>query len=164
MARSTTTGSRPSIGRSPLRSSVKGTVRSCRPVVAEPRITRLRRSLSSLNELIGSPREHDLVRLLEGADDLDDVVPRLFDILEADRAEQVDLLGQVAGSPLRQVAHDLALDLGGGALEGEGQVLGVDLAEHQLHGPVVELDDVLEDEHPAADLVGQLRVRDLQLV
>src|SRR3954469_6496876 len=159
MARSTMAGSTPSIGRSPARSSVNGTIRTCRPVVAELRITRLRRSWSSLNELIGPSREHDLVRLLEGADDLDDVVPRLFDILETHRSEQVDLLGQVAGGPLRQVAHDLVLDLGRGALEGEGQVLGVDFAEYQLHRPVVELDDVLEDEHAAADLVGQLRVR-----
>ena len=38
----------------------------------------------------------------------------------------------------------------------------VDLAQHQLHRPVVEVDDVLEHEHPAADLVGELRVEGLR--
>src|SRR3954470_8783109 len=101
-------GSRPSMGRSPDRSSVKGTDR--RRVVIAPRSTRLR--VNSLDELITTSRQHDLVRLLEGADDLDDVVAGLFDVLEADRPEQVDLLGQVAGGPFRQVAHDLLLDVG----------------------------------------------------
>src|SRR5438477_5443905 len=108
-------GSRPSIGRSPSTLWSNGTDRTL--VVMAPRSTRDRVPITSLDELIGPPREHDLVRLFERTDDLDDVVAGLFDILEADRSEQVDLLGQVAGGPLRQVAHDLVPHLGVGALE-----------------------------------------------
>src|SRR5947208_2889307 len=126
-------GSSPSMGRSPARSSVNGTDRS--RVVIAPRSTWERIVL--FDELIAASREHDLVRLFEGADDLDDVVAGLFDVLEAGRAEQVDLLGQVAGGPLGQVAHDLLLDLGARALEGQRQVLCVDPAGHALPGPVV---------------------------
>ena len=47
----------------------------------------------------------------------------------------------------------------GHATEGERQILLVDLAEDELHVPVLELDDVLEGEEQQADLLGQVGVR-----
>ena len=44
------------------------------------------------------------------------------------------------------------------ALERDGEVGALDLAQHQLHGPVVERGDVLEDEHLRADQLGELGV------
>ena len=57
-----------------------------------------------------------------------------------------------------RLLHDLVADRSGDALERDRQVGGLDLAQHQLHRAVVEVDDVLEHEHLAADLLGQLRV------
>src|SRR5947199_10870367 len=115
--------SRSNMGMAPSRSRSASKPTACTFCAAGPRNT-LGRAL--IDELIVALLQHDLVRLLEGADDLDDVVPGLFHIPQADWPEQVDLFGQVAGGPFGQVAHDLVAHLGGGALEGEGQVLGVE--------------------------------------
>src|SRR3954452_6851789 len=85
-----------------VRSAENGTARMSR--AAAPRITRAR---GLVDELIGPPRKHDLAGLFECTDDLDDLVASLFHIGEKHRSEQVDLLGQVAGCPLGEVAHDL---------------------------------------------------------
>src|SRR3954466_3433438 len=125
-----------------VRSAENGTARMSRAAAA--RITRAR---GLVDELIGPPGKHDLAGLFERTDDLDDLVASLFHVGETHRSEQVDLLGQVAGGPLGEVAHDLLAHLGTGALQGDGEVLGVDLAQHELHGAVVEPDDVFEHEH-----------------
>ena len=88
----------------------------------------------------------------------DDLGLRLLDRAGADRAEQLDLLEQVLGGALGEVADDLVADVGAHALERGGQVVGLDLAQHQLQRPVVDGDDVLEDEHLRADLLGELGV------
>ena len=53
-------------------------------------------------------------------------------------AEQLDLLEQVLGGALGQVRGDLVADRLADALEGERELGGVDLAQHQLHRAVVE--------------------------
>src|SRR4051812_2584471 len=152
MALAMAAGSRPRYAPSSSRLTSNGARRTWR--AAAPRST----WRGSLDELIAPPRHDDLVAFFQGADDLDDAIPRVLDVAEPDRPEEADLFGEVGGRPFRQVAEHLLAHQVGGALQRHGQVLGVDLAEQQLHGPVVELDDVGEHEHPAADLVRQLGV------
>src|SRR5690606_34261799 len=54
-----------------------------------------------------------------------------------------------------QVALDLLGELRGRALEREGETARVGLAQDELDGAVVEVDDVLEGEHEAAHLLGE---------
>src|SRR6478672_10176033 len=100
--------------------------------------------------------------LLERADDADDLGLGLLDGARADRAEQLDLLVEVLGGPRGEVPHDLVADVGTDTLERGRQVVGLDLAQHLLQGPVVDGDDVLEDEHLRADLLGELGVAVVQ--
>lgn len=48
-------------------------------------------------------------------------------------------------------------------LEGQGEFLHLHFAEHPLERPVVHLDDVLEDEEPPLDFLGEFRVVLLQV-
>src|SRR5258708_7745534 len=78
---------------------------SRRPSAAEPRSTRG----PSDDELIGPalPGHDDLTGLLERTDHTDDIALCLFDRLQANRAQEVDLLAEVRGGAGRHVAHDL---------------------------------------------------------
>src|SRR3954447_13524452 len=94
---------------------------------------------TSADELIViPPPDHDLARLLEGADDLDDLGLRLLDLAQAYRAEHVDLVDEVLGGAFGQVAGDLVADVLADALERGGEVVGLDLAQDQLDAAVVE--------------------------
>src|SRR5512143_439593 len=116
-----------------------------------------RSSAPSRDELIvASARQRQDTLLLERADDRDDLGLCLLDGAGTHRAEHLDLLGEVLGCPLGQVADHLVADVGPDTLEGGGQLVRVDLAEHLLQRPVVDRDDVLEDEHLGPHLLGQL--------
>src|SRR5437899_2178338 len=70
------------------------------PVPASPsRRTRPRRRFSD-DQFIAASRHVDLPGLLERADDAHDAVLRLFDGLELDRTEQLDLLGEACSRAL----------------------------------------------------------------
>ena len=96
------------------------------------------------------------------ADDLDDLLLRLLHLLHPHRAHELQVLADVGGGALAHVAEDGVLDLVARALERDRQLLGVHLAQHLLDAAVVERDDVLEEEHHAADLLGQLGVLALE--
>src|SRR5215207_11573221 len=96
--------------------------------------------------------------LLERADDADDLGLGLLDGPGTHRAEQLDLPVEVLGGALGEVPDHLVADVGPDTLERGGQVVGLHLAEHLLQGPVVDRDDVLEDEHLRPDQLGQLGV------
>src|SRR5215212_1669970 len=96
--------------------------------------------------------------LLERADDADDLGLRLLDRAGAHRAEQLDLLVEVLGGTLGEVPDHLVADVGPDTLERRGEVVGLHLAQHLLQGPVVDGDDVLEDEHLRTDLLGELGI------
>src|SRR4051812_48677094 len=69
--------------------------------------------LTSGDELIvASARDGQGALLLEGADDTHDLGLRLLDRAGAHRAEQLDLLGQVLGGALGEIADDLVPDVG----------------------------------------------------
>src|SRR4051794_16640260 len=97
--------------------------------------------LSADELIVVSPPDHDLARLLERADDLDDLGLRLLDLAQAYRAEHVDLVDEVLGGAFGQVAGDLVADVLADALERGGEVVGLDLAQDQLDAPVVEAGD-----------------------
>src|SRR5829696_8255077 len=63
--------------------------------------------------------------LLERADDTDHLGLGLLDRAGADRAEHLDLLGQVLGRALGEVPGDLVADVGPHTLERRGQVVGL---------------------------------------
>src|SRR5690348_12781843 len=131
------------------------------PSATAPRITGLR---ESGDELIGlaAALDLDLAGVLERADHRDDLRLGLLDHLDLDRAEQVDLLEQILPAALGQVLGDLVAHGLRHALERGGQIGRLDLPQHQLHGAVLEVDDVLEHEHPAPDLLGQLGAAGVQ--
>src|SRR4051794_19475390 len=104
----------------------------------------------------------DLAGVLERTDHRNDLLLRLLDHLDLDRAEQVDLLQQVLPAAFGEVAGDLVADRLGDSLERGGQIGRFDLAQHQLHRTVVQVDDVLEHEHPPADLLGDFGAARLQ--
>src|SRR5690606_2246774 len=85
-----------------------------------------------------------------------------LDVAGAHGTEQLHLLGQRLLRALGEVAHDGLVDVGAHALERDGQLTGVDGAQHLLDRAVVEGDDVLEHEHQRPDLFGELRVVGLE--
>src|SRR4051812_45699575 len=80
-------------------------------------------TLGSGDELIGlaATLDLDLAGVLQRTDHRDDLLLRLLDHLDLDRAEQVDLLQQVLPAALGEVAGDLVADLLGHALERGGE-------------------------------------------
>src|SRR5690349_23459806 len=99
--------------------------------------TRPRERLSD-DQFIATPRHVELTGLFERADDTHDAGLRLFHGLELDRAEQLDLLGEVRGRALRHVLHDLVAHLLVDTLERNCELLGVDRAQHELDRAIVE--------------------------
>src|SRR5437868_1556796 len=93
--------------------------------------------------------EHERARVLELAHDADDPALGLLHDALALRRLVLHLLDEHLRAALGHVREDPILDLVGYAAQGERQVLLVRLAEHELNGAVVELDDVLEDEQQA---------------
>ena len=74
----------------------------------------------------------------------------------------LDLLVEHLAVTLGQVARGWSSRTCGGALHRDRQHRGVDAAEHLLNVARLEHDDVAEDEHPRADLFGELGVAALQ--
>ena len=66
--------------------------------------------MARLDELIVAPCQHDLARRLELADDLHDGALGRLDLRHPGRAEQLDLLQDVLGGPLGDVAEELVAD------------------------------------------------------
>ena len=52
----------------------------------------------------------------------------------------------------------------GDALQGQGELVAFDRPQHQLDRAVIEIDDVLEHEHPALHLVGKSGVEGFEAV
>src|SRR5882762_4981724 len=95
---------------------------------SQSRSTRPRIRFSD-DQFIAASRHVDLAGLLERADDAHDAVLRLFDRLELDRSEELDLLGEVGGRALGHVLHDLVAHLLIHALQRDRELLGVDRAQ-----------------------------------
>src|SRR5829696_4678161 len=112
----------------------------------------------------GTARDDDRARVLETAHDGHDAALRLLDDPLALRRLEVDLLLEELGAALGHVGEDPAAHRLLDAAQGDRQVLLVDLLEHHLDRPVVELDDVLEGEQEQAHLLGQLAVVARELV
>src|SRR5262249_27621606 len=90
--------------------------------------------------------DEDRARLLEPANDRDDLRLRLLDDAPRLRLHQVHLLGQNLGGALRHVGEHALLHVVRDAAQGERQILRVGLLEHGLDRAVVELEQILEDE------------------
>src|SRR5690242_9120824 len=73
--------------------------------------TRLRERGTSDDKLITAPRHVDLARFLEHAYRTYDSGLRLFDRLQLDRSEQLNLLGEVGRRAFGHVLHDLVAHL-----------------------------------------------------
>src|SRR5690349_20143587 len=101
-------------------------------VAASPRST-VPRATCSDDGFIVRPRENDLAGFFERPDHAHDRALRLLDRLEADRPEQLDLLVEVLRRALRHVLHDLLAHDVLDAFQRDGEVLGVDLAQDELH-------------------------------
>ena len=123
----------------------------------------LRHGAQSTNSSSSPSPDHDLALLLELADRPDDGLLGLLDLGAGGRGRAAR--SPRAGSPRRARTGSLVIlsrTSSGDALEGEGELGAVDLAQHLLDVAVLEVDDVLEHEHPAADLLGQRGVERLQ--
>src|SRR3954470_1136901 len=101
-----------------------------------------------------SSADDDLPGLLELADHPDDRSLGLLDHVDAHRAEHLHLLAEGERPALGHVLLDAGPDLVRHALERGGEVIDLHLPQHELDGPVVQADDVLEHEHLAPDLFG----------
>src|SRR5690606_30144822 len=111
-----------------------------------------------------SARDDDLLLLFEPADDRDNALLSVFDGADARRAGDLDLLTQHLAGTLRHVRVNVFLQIVPGALERQGQVLHLDLAQDALDRAAVQVDVDLEGEHQLADFLGDLGVLILQPV
>ena len=68
------------------------------------------------------------------------------------------LVVMAAGGTGGHVGEDLGLEVGTCRLEGQAQFVVVDFLQHGLDALVVDEHDVLEDEHQATNLLGEIRV------
>src|SRR4051794_5240089 len=146
-------GSRPAVGRAPAGSGGSWS--------NEKALAGASATLDKLLRLLGvvvAAGDHDRAGVLEVADGGNDASLRLLDDGAALRGLVLHLLDEHLGAALRHVPEDLLLDLLGHATQRHGEVFLVDVLEHELHAPVVELDDVLEDEEQHANLLRELRV------
>src|SRR3546814_6927700 len=76
------------------RSNTSGAAGGCTGVSVSRSTREGLRRRALLDELISTPVEHELTRLLEGTDDPHDAALGLLDRLEAHRAAVVDFLGE----------------------------------------------------------------------
>src|SRR3546814_18485299 len=99
------------------RSNTSGAAGGCTGVSVSRSTREGLRRRALLDELISTPVEHELTRLLEGTDDPHDAALGLLDRLEAHRAEVVDLLGAVLSgdrkSGVSGKSGSVRVDLGG---------------------------------------------------
>src|SRR5262245_56632036 len=68
-------------------------------------------SISGHHSLGLTDPEHDLAGTFEASHGVDDLLLRGFDVAHADRAQVLHLFAQHGGGPLREIAHDLLLEL-----------------------------------------------------
>src|SRR5437764_11738033 len=90
--------------------------------------------------LVRAP-DYERTGVLELADGGDDPALRLLDNAPALRRLVLHLLEEHLRAALGHVARDLLLHLVRGAAQREGEILLVDLLDHELERPVVELHD-----------------------
>src|SRR5829696_8575578 len=95
--------------------------------------------------------DHDLAFLGQLLGEVDHLVLRIVDVLEADRAHGPHLVFKVFGSPGRHVGEEERAHRLRGAFEGAPERVLVDLAHESLHAARIELGEVLESEHELAD-------------
>src|SRR4051812_1474006 len=117
---------------------------------SSPSATGRAASTSSEHLVIVAPADDDPAGLLQAPDDGDDLALRLLDDSALLGGHVLHLLGEHLAAALGHVPEDPVLDVLADAAQGDPELLGVDLLEHELDRAVVELDDVLEreEQHP----------------
>ena len=105
-----------------------------------------------------------LTTAFQGSDDANNIGLLFLNVFGSNRAHKVHVVSQNGGGPFGHIAEDLFLNFGIGSFEGEGEILGVHFSQYALNGAIVEVDDVLENEHEFANLFGNLGIFDFQTV
>src|SRR5690554_328593 len=103
-----------------------------------------------------SSTQHDLAGVRQAANHLQDGLLFGFHLRYPDRATRLHVFAQQVGGAARHVAQKLLHKLFGSTLERHHQRVAVDLLEQQLDAAVVEIHEVLEQEHLVDDLLGQV--------
>src|SRR5690606_32014050 len=85
----------------------------------------------------------------------EDLLLRGLDLGQAHGPAGLHVLEQDLRGALGHVGGDLLPDPGLGAAQGDRQLVAGDLAQHRLDGAVVQVGEVVEDEHQVADARAQ---------
>ena len=94
----------------------------------------------------------------EPAGNRDNLLLRLLDLGQPDRALGFEIGLEHLGCPLRHIAEELVLQRLVRALERHNELIGRDLAGQHLHATVVDIDETVEDKHVVLDLLRQFLV------
>ena len=111
-----------------------------------------------------STGDHDLPGILESSDDVDDPLLCRLDVTDADRSHELDVLLDDLRGTRGHVGEDLGLQIRTRSLEGQAQLVVVDFLQHGLDALVVDKHDVLEDEHQATNILGEIGMLGLDAV
>ena len=87
---------------------------------------------------------------------------RLFNVANLDRTHVFEFVLEHIGGTLGHVLVNFGGNFVVGRLHCKGKLLGVDFAQDNLHGTVVQQNNILEDEHELLDFLGKFGVVDFK--
>src|SRR6185437_2037162 len=94
--------------------------------------------------------------------DIDQQRLRLVDVAQPHRAHRLHVIDQHLGGPRRHVGEEELAHRFGSALEGDAELVLVDVAHQRLRRGGVELDQVVEGEHQRLDALGGIVVLEVE--
>src|SRR5688572_24037598 len=128
------------------------------------RTTAISRSRALVDQLVFAllVGQHDLALAGELLGDGDHRQLGFLDVAQPDRTHRGHVFLEHRGCPLRHVGQEQVAQRFRRALEGQRQLVLLDIAQQRLHAARVQLAQVLEGEHEGADLLGGVAVALLQ--